>query len=109
MVFRLLQVFEMRVPLGASSYARPFIIVRVDPHGASGVPLSSKVETYYDANSGNQFLIDSNDPDFSRTKLACTSFVDGTHEFEMKADDVVFSRGELTGDLARRFKEWYGI
>ncbi|HYG74381.1 MAG TPA: hypothetical protein VEK08_05185 [Planctomycetota bacterium] len=100
-----LEIYNVAVPVGESTDLRPFVIVHVSSAGMHGLPLSAQLDCYVRT---RDFLIEPSDPDFGKTGLAKKSYVLGIHEFQITPSDLRMRRGELTGDLARRFLEWYG-
>ncbi len=100
-----LEIYDVAVPLGESIDVRPFVITHVSNAGNFGLPLSAQLDGYVRT---RDFIIDTDDPDFVKTGLAKKSYVLGIHEFQITTADLSAHRGELTGDLARRFHDWYG-
>jgi len=102
-----LDIYLVNVPLNRSGYPRPAIVVKsVTDDYAEVVPLSSAFDLYL---STQHFLIDTSDPAFRETGLRCSSYVSSASSTKISLKHFVKFLGRLEGELAREFKDWYGL
>jgi hypothetical protein len=103
---RPLDVVLAAVRVGEADYPRRCIVIHVGRDAVVLAPCSSKFDLYRD---GRDFPIYDDDPGFAATRLARSSYVIENEETPWVELDLVRKRyGRLSGDLARRFCEWYG-
>jgi len=101
-----LDVVLAKVRRGESDYPCRCIVFSVCSDAVVLAPCSSKFDLYRD---GIDFPIYGHDADFEATLLDCSTYVIANEETPWVEPDLVRKRyGRLTGDLARRFCEWYG-
>jgi hypothetical protein len=99
-----LDVVLAKVRRGKSDYPCRCIVIEVRGDAVVLAPCSSKFDLY---RVRRDFPI--YDYDFEATGLACSTYVIENEETPWVEDDLVRKRyGRLTGDLARRFCEWFG-
>ena len=83
---------------------RPWLIIDVRPNGVYGCfPFSS--QDY----RGSGFEISEAHPDFVKTGLSKSCFIQDDHIIELKQSQLQRYRGELTGDLLSEFKDFAGL
>jgi hypothetical protein len=96
------------VPVGEALYPRPCVVVEViSPQQAVLVPCSSQVDKFKE---GVDLWLDEEDPDFCATGLKVGTYV--IEEYPpllVSASQIRRRYGRLEGELAERFKKWYGL
>lgn len=100
------EIYEANVRLEAVGYARPCLVVSVENQGKISVfPISSAMELY--SGPHLHFRIDSTDPDFARTGLTVDSYVIGARYVPLDVCNLIRKRGQLEGELLKRFLKWF--
>ncbi len=103
---RPLDVVLAAVRWGEADYPRFCIVLDVRPGQVVLTPCSTR---FYDYRPGQDFRIDKEDPDFPATGLKDSSCVRDSNEAPWVKPEAIRKRyGCLQGDLADRFRNWYG-
>jgi len=101
---RPLDVVLAAVRFGMVDYPRHCIVIAVRRDGVILTPCSTKQSP-----GGRDFAIYDDDLDFEAAGFRESSYVSANEETPWLSPSLVRKRyGRLTGDLARRFCEWYG-
>ena len=101
-----LDVVLAKVRRGESDYPCRCIVIKVCRDAVVLAPCSSKCDLHRD---GRDFPMYDYDPDFKATLLDGSTYVIADEETPWVERELVRKQyGRLTGDLARRFREWYG-
>ena len=101
-----LEIFSARIPLRNCNNMRPCVIVHPLKLGKVAVAYLSSQPDLCD--NVDFFPIASNHSSFSATGLTRTSFI-SSEVYEIEVSELKCRLGQLNGELARAFKEWYGL
>lgn len=95
-----------RPRLRASTYARPCLVLEVNPERITIAYFSTKVELA----SPRDLSIDERDDGFKRTGLTQTSILLGDHIARVPPSDfhVIRELGEIDGWVKKLIEDWYG-
>lgn len=100
------ELFEAQIRLNAANYSRPCLIVSLKLKGSvSALSISSAMNLY--SGPSFHFLIERRDPDFNKTGLVADSYIVGEKIFELETFKLIRRRGQLEGELLKRFKQWF--
>lgn len=102
-----LDVVLAKVRRGESDYPCRCIVITIRSDAVVLAPCSSNFDLFQD---GRDFPIYDDDPDFKATLLDRSTYVIADEETPWVERELVRKQyGRVTGNLARRFCDWYGI
>ncbi len=105
MIFQPLDVVLAGIQVGLSTDPRRAIVFAIQPGTILVFACSSQLDLY---DPCNDFLIESDDPNFGPTGFKKTSYAIGGKIHRLPHNRVLKKYGMLEGDLAARYLEWAG-
>jgi hypothetical protein len=102
-----LDIVLARVEFKDCDDLRPCLVIYPFKSSIIGIlPISSQPELF---EAGYHFWIEKAHPDYRATGLTKRSYVLDNKIYDLEMTDVKKRLGRLDGDLAKEFKDWYGI
>ena len=99
------EIYEARVKLNKASYSRPCVVITLPKDGNVVVLAVSTAMGLY-RGLPMHFKIDSRDSDFVFTGLTADRYIIGDRSATLDLSMLIRKRGELRGELLKRFKDW---
>jgi hypothetical protein len=98
------QIYNATFAWNGCQDMRPWLIIDLRPSGLVGcLPISSHCY------SGSCFPLDRNDPDFRATGLNKSCYLHDDRIYDLSFNCFGKYRGELSGDLLARFRDYSGL
>ena len=95
------EIYEANMQFGKVAYRRPCVVVSTLKDGRIfAMAISSAMELCKGLPA--HFTIDETDPDFPKTGLKQTSYINLIDQYLMRPEELIRKRGQIEGELLQR-------